>query len=54
MLYSVFDCDQTYFLSDFTAAALISGYKNDEKEDKKEGDKEKDKENKKEEDEYSL
>lgn len=27
LLYSIFDCEDTYFLSDFTAAALISGYK---------------------------
>jgi hypothetical protein len=27
LLYSVFDCDETFFLSDFTAASLISGYK---------------------------
>jgi len=27
LLYAIFGCDQTYFLSDFTAAALISGYK---------------------------
>lgn len=29
LLFSVFDCPDTYFLSDFTAAALISGYKDD-------------------------
>ncbi len=27
LLNSVFECDETYFLSDFTANALISGYK---------------------------
>ncbi len=27
LLYSIFDCPETYFLSDFTAASLISGYK---------------------------
>jgi hypothetical protein len=27
LLYSIFSCDETYFLSDFTAASLISGYK---------------------------
>jgi hypothetical protein len=33
LLYSIFDCEQTYFLSDFTPAALISGYKDDPKHD---------------------
>jgi len=28
LLNSIFECEQTYFLSDFTAAALISGYRN--------------------------
>jgi hypothetical protein len=27
LLYSIFSCEQTYFLSDFTATSLISGYK---------------------------
>jgi hypothetical protein len=27
LLYSIFECDETYFLSDFTPAALISGYR---------------------------
>jgi hypothetical protein len=30
LLYSIFSCDVTYFLSDFTANSLISGYKDRE------------------------
>jgi hypothetical protein len=35
LLYSVFDCEETYFLSDFTPAALISDYKDPPKEARK-------------------
>lgn len=35
MLQSIFTCDETYFLSDFTPSALISGYKDDSKKKKK-------------------
>jgi hypothetical protein len=54
LLNSVFSCDETFFLSDFTAASLISGYRDDGKDKTTEDDGGDDQEDASDEDEYSL